>query len=596
MEFRRLFDIPLHQKINTPRKDALIEGFGATRNSLSSDDILEKSMWVSAGAVNIGMERGDRAWLMSKRSGIRWLLTDMGLTQLGIIPISVHSEWNDDILKKILSESTPKMVLVEDREQFARFSRINKEAGIKEQIRIYVISDLPDIPDWNDFITAPIPEHYIAYETAKAAIHEDDLAAIVYSAGTTGMPKGIALSHKNMVSRVYALAPLLPLKPSSHVISILSMSGITEKVMLYTYLAIGCRIQFIPYSENILEDLGNARPHFLTCTPLKLKELYMALLKGKARRGDTARKRYLWAIRQGTRYGNYGRNSIMNHFKFIVADLLLFRKWRKVFGGRIEGILLYGNTLPGNMARLFSAAGIDVRNSFGMAETAGIVSMNRFGNKSVNFNTAGLLLEGWEMKITESSWKDSVGEILLRGDGLSKGYWKDEELTYERFQYGWLKSGDMGYLGRETKHLTIVGRKENAIVLENGSRIHPTYIENKIKDSLFIEDCIIVGRGKSFPVALLVPSLIHLELWCAEKKISFDKFEELLLNQEVKNLFDQQMVGVNTRLQDNEKIRKYQIVDNESWNNPGFMTTFGKPDRAAIKKEFMHLFREMYEG
>ncbi len=393
MEFRRLFDILLHQHMHFPQKAALSVRNNILKQTYSTQDCLDECMRVSAGALSIGLERGDKVAIISQFSSAKWTFLDIGLMQIGIIPTTLHAGWDKETLLYSLKDCSPKVAFVDNREMYEVLTSFTEEIP---HLKIYSFEEVPDLPHWEEFLKAPLPEHFEKYETSKAAIHEDDIATIVYTSGTTKKPKGVILSHKNMVSSIQAIIDALPFKASHHVVSMLPQVLISERVMIYAYLALGCKIHFVRQGDTLLEELQQIRPHYFTCLPAILYKMYSSIIDQAMKGKEMLDSRYIWALRQGRLFENYGKVSIPYFFKLRLADFLVFRHWRNAFGGRIESILISNDAISPSFARLFSAAGIDIRNSYAMVETSSFISTHRLGHSDVNFSTVGQAMEGVE--------------------------------------------------------------------------------------------------------------------------------------------------------------------------------------------------------
>lgn len=593
MEFRRLFDIPLYQLLNFPQKVALSVRSGINQKSYSSQECLDEIMNVSAGALNKGLGRGDRVAIISKYSSPKWTFLDIGLQQIGIIPIPISPNYDDETLEYILRDSGVKIILVDGRAHYNRIKKFNDK--IKFIKGLYTFEKLPDLPGWDDFVATPEASHQEQYQASRAITHEDDLATIIYTGGTTGKPKGVMLSHKNMVSNIKAILEAMPLKASHTVISILPQHHIFERIAIYTYLAAGSKIFYVKPSDTLMDDIKSIRPHYFTSVPQMLKVFYQNITKDALKRPKQSKIWFLWALKQGRNYRDYGRLPLFYYFKLRIADLFVFRKWREAFGGRIEGIIVGAESVSPSMARLFTAAGIDIREGYGMTETSPVISINRFQSSKVNFGTVGQVLEGVEVKIEEPKDEFGNGEILVKGDNVMKGYWNDEEKTYEHIQYGWFKTGDLGRFTTKKSFLQIAGRKEDVITLSTGEKLNPAFIENQLLNSPYVDRCMIVGEGKPFAVALIVPYFINLNLYAELKNLSFDSNEETILHPKITELFRNEIHEINQNLSQRENIGKFQLLEYEWTIAKGELSPVLKKKRKFIQAKYEDIIQQLYQ-
>lgn len=593
MEFRRLFDIPLYQLLNFPQKVALSARSGINKQSYSSQECLDEIMKVSAGALNKGLGRGDKVAIISKYSSPKWTFLDIGLQQIGIIPVSVAPEHDDETLEYILRDAKVKIVLVDGRAQYNRIKGFNDR--IKFISGLYTFEKLPDIPGWEDFVAIPEPSHQEQYQASRAITHEDDLATIIYTGGTTGKPKGVMLTHKNMVSNVKAVLETLPLKASHTVISILPQHHVFERMAIYTYLAAGCKIFYVKPSDTLMDDIKSIRPHYFTCIPSIIKLFYQEIVKDILKRPNQSKIWFLWALKQGRAYRDYGKSSLFYYFKLRIADLFVFRKWRSAFGGRIEGIILGTEPISPSLARLFTAAGIDIREGYGMAETSPVISINRFESSKVNFGTVGQVINGVEVKIEDPKDEFGNGEIFVKGDNVMKGYWNDEEKTYESIQYGWFKTGDLGRFTNKKGFLQLAGRKNDVITLKTGACINPAFIEKELLNSPYVDECIVLGEGRPFAVALIVPYYTNIDIYAHSKKMSFDSKEETILNPKIIELFRKEVQEINKRLSHRENIGKFHLLEHTWTIETGELSPTLKKRRQEIISKYDDIIQQLYQ-
>jgi long-chain acyl-CoA synthetase len=592
MEFRRLFDIPLYQLLNFPQKVALSVRSGIKQKSYSSQECLDQIMQVSAGALNKGLSRGDKVAIISKYSSPRWTFLDIGLQQIGIIPVPISPRHDDETLEYILRDANIKLALVDDRETYTRVKKLNED--IKHIKGIFTFESLPDIPSWEDFTSIPEAKHLEQYEASKAVTHEDDLATIVYTGGTTGKPKGVMLTHKNIVSNIKSILKALPLKASHTVVSILPQHHIFERMALYTYLAAGSKIFYVKPSDTLMEDIKSIRPHYFTSIPDMLKLFYQGIVEEALKRPNKSQTWFLWSLKQGRNYRDYGKLPLFYFFKLKVADFFVFRHWRNAFGGRIEGIVVGAESVSPSLARLFTAAGIDIREGYGLTETSPVISINRFQSSKVNFGTVGQVIEGVEIDIKEPKDEFGNGEIYVKGDNVMKGYWNNEEKTYEAIQYGWLRTGDLGRFTSKKAFLQIAGRKADVIQLSTGEKLNPAFIETQLLDSPYVGRCIVIGEGKPYAVALIVPYYINLRIYAQTHDLSFDSKEETLYHPEIKELFRKEVLDINTKLSTREHIGKFHLLQHEWTIKTGELSPVLKKKRGAILEKYSDVIRDLY--
>ncbi len=592
MEFRRIFDILLYQKLTFSKKVALVDGVGLNKEMASSSSLVENTMRVSAGGLDLGLNRGDRVAIISRKGSRKWIELDLGLQQIGVVTVPISPILEEDVFLEVLLDAQVSVAFVQDRETYDKLNLIKDELiSLKG---IFTLEQVPDIKGWDDFIKEPTPEHHAQYETFRGLIHEDDLATIVYTSGTTGVPKGVMLSHKNMVSNIKSILNAIPLKPQHVVVSMLPPHQIFERVAVYTYLAAGSTVHFVSPDKTLMENLRQIRPHYFTSVPYILEEIYEGLIRESWEKAPNSFKTLYRAIELGWKYRDYDKMSLLYFLKLKGVDFQWYQHWRKALGGRIEGIITGSDGLSPSLARLYSAAGIDIREGYGMAETAPVISLNRIEATQVNFGTVGVPLDGVEVKIAEPKDEFGNGEILVRGDNVMIGYWNPN--VSETDESEWLRTGDIGRFTEKKGFLQIAGRKEDIITLGNEEKVHPLFLENQLRNSLFISQCIVIGEGKPQLSALLVPSFILLKLWSKKEDIEWLNDEEMLLHPRVKELFREEISQINQGLSPREQITKFRLLP-ERWSlEKGELSPTLKKKREVILERFSDLIEEMYQS
>ncbi len=592
MEIRRVFDIPLFRSLGNSQKEAAVIRSDIGRKAYSTNKLSEEAMRVTAGALDKGLERGDKVLLIAKHPDPEWLFFDIGLQQAGVIPVPLSPQLSEANLTSIIIETKAKYAIVADREVHDLIAGINER--LKSIRGIYSLEATPDIPDKEEFKSTPDAKHLAAFETFKAAIHEDDTATIVYTEGTRDKPKGVILSHKNLVSAARALNEAFPVSFDQRTISMLPLYYITERVALYSYLIAGASIHFIRRNKELFSEIKSVRPHYFVTLPSVLEEFYAAIIENMKSGSEASKRRNLTAIRIGREYRNYDKLSLPYYFKLKWADIMVFRDWRKFFGSKIEGILVGTDAVSPSLARLFSAAGIDIREGYGMTETAGLVSLNRFRLNQVNFGSVGKPLEGVEIKIEEPKEGFSYGEILIKSNQVAKSY-LDENENQGKFTDGWLRTGDLGRFTKRKGFLQIAGKAEELIRLENDGLIHPVFLEKNLRNSPFVGQCMVLGENRPFASALIVPSFTNLFLRFLKDK-TFGSNEEVTKDPDVIDLFRREIQNMNQWLKPEEHIAKFRLLSNPWTIETGELSYGLKKKRDFIEVQYGEFISEMYDS
>ena len=591
MDFRRLFDIFPYQQSKYPKKIALAHKKGLKWQTYSTEACMQHINSVSAGLLDLGLKKGDKIGIMTHGGSPQWNFLDIGALQIGIVVVPIHAVISDEDLEFILNNAEVKYCIVSNRELYQRVANAKDNAkGLKQ---IYTLEKLPDIPGWEELISVPNEKHFEAFQGFKAAIHEDDLATIIYTSGTTGVPKGVMLSHKNIISNIKATITLLPINCDKRTVSFLPMSHIFERMVTYTYMAVGASLYYGDTRETISETIQEVRPHYFTAVPRLLEKLHDDILERAAERSTFSRKIIHWAIKLGKRYKGRKAMPLGYWFKSIFADVLIYRKWRKALGGKVEGVVVGAAPLLPDLGRLFSAAGIEIREGYGLTETAPVISFNRFEPGGVRFGTVGIPIPGVELKIDAPN-EEGEGEIVVKGPNVMLGYHKNEEQTKAVLDAeGWFRTGDIGKIVHK-RFLQITDRKKDIFKTSVGKYIAPLSIENHLKTSIYIEQVVVIGYGRPFITALIYPSFSMLKTWCKDNNVHWTAPQYMVINPKVIELFKGEMEQLNTKLQSFQCIKDFHLFFQELTEETGELTATLKLKRAAIQKRFTKEIEEMY--
>ena len=592
MDFRRLFDILPYQQSRFPNKVALAAKEGLAWKKYSTEACIREANRVSAGLIALGLKRGDTMAILTHRGSPQWAFLDFGMQQAGVIPVPIHASCSSEELIFILNDAVVQYCIVENRELLDKVKALQPEAPHLKGI--FTLQELPDAPGWNSLVAEPTTKHLEALQALRAAIHEDDLATIIYTSGTTGEPKGVMLSHKNIVSNIKATITLIPADFTKRAVSFLPLSHIFERMVTFTYMAVGTSVYYLGQQEDVLAFIKAVKPHYFTAVPRFLEKAHDGIIERAARRPALLRRLILWAVAVGEQYKARGQFKPLYWFKLKLAGLLVFWHWRRQLGGKIEGIIVGAAALQPRLARLFTAAGIPVREGYGMTEASPVIAFNRFSPGGTRFGTVGIPIPGLELRIDAPEGEEE-GEIQVKGPNVMMGYHNREEVTAAAFTPdGWLRTGDIGKLVHK-RFLQITGRRKDIFKTSGGKYIAPQELETALKASPYIEECLVLGFQRPFPSALIMPNFSLLQSWCEENNIHWTAPQFMVHNHKVEQFMEGEVNRINEGLPGYKRIRNFHLL-HQPWSaEAGELTPTLKARREVILEKFSKEVAALYE-
>jgi len=591
MDFNRLFEVLEYQQHRYPQTVAMAGRAHNQWQIWTTAGLLAERDRLSAGLLSSGLHEGHRVGILAHCGSPQWVMADAALLQLGMIPVPIHSTARPDEIKHITQDADLRACFVSNADMLAKL----ESAGVHvpmifsfEERASESAGSLSAIP-WPELACDPDEHLRGRIQYLREGIRPEHLATILYTSGTTGLPKGVMLSHANIISNVKAVLAIVPVGPGTTVVSFLPMSHIFERMVTYAYQAAGAPVWFAESVERLPKILPEVRPHFMTAVPRVLERMYERLQEERSKGGALRKKILDWAIALGERYPYSGGQAMPPdyYFKRLLADVLVFRQWRKRMGGRIRYIAVGAAALQPRLGRLFSAAGIEVREGYGLTETSPVVAFNRFEPGGVHFGTVGIPAPGVEVRISREQDEEGNGEIEVRGPNVMSGYLHLPEETAGRFTSdGWFRTGDVGRFVHK-RFLKVTGRKSEIFKTTSGKFVAPAFVEQQLLRSPFISQCMVIGANKPFAGALIVPEFVVLENWCKENKVHWTSPQFMILNPKVAKLISQEIEAINeTRLGPVEKVRKFQLLY-EPWTpENGLLTPTMKMRREIIAERY----------
>ncbi len=592
MEPKRLFDCIQFQLQGSPLSTMLAAKESGSWRSYSTQEVKSMVDKLSAGLLNMGIGCGDMtaegrdkvAILCKNRP--EWIMLDLAVQQMGAILTPVYPTINVNELEFVLNDAQVKMVFVNDEESFHKVVSI--KSRVPSLIEIFSFEHVINARHWKEVMNASTEEGIERIAAIAEKIKNEDLATIIYTSGTTGTPKGVMLSHKNILSNVLASVPCFPPGENLRSLSFLPLNHIFERMISYVYLFCGTSIYYAESLDTIGENLKEVKPHLFTTVPRLLEKVYdRIMIKGSELTGFK-KKLFFWAHSLAEKFEINVQQSAWYNLQLSLANKLIFSKWREGLGNHLKCIVSGGAACQVRLIRIFTAAKIPVMEGYGLTETSPVISVNRFNISDRKFGTVGPLIDGVSVKIAED------GEILCKGPNVMMGYYKRPDLTAEAFTDAWYQTGDIGLL--DGRFLKITDRKKELFKTSGGKYVAPLPIENKLKESMLVEQIMIIGAEKKFVGALIVPSFPNLKEWCRQNGVTFTTNEEMIHNAKVIDMFKELVESFNKFFNHVEQIKKFELLPYEWSVDTGEMTPKMSIKRKVVMEKYRDAIDRIYAG
>lgn len=535
----RLFDFPYYQQETYNLPVALANKKNGVWEKTSTEEYIAKANAVSRALLRMGVQKDDKIALISSNNRTEWNIMDIGILQTGAQNVPIYPTIAEEDYEYILNHSGSIYCFVSDDEVLQKVNAI--KANVPTLKEVYSFNEIPGCKHWSDLLLAGEDEsNQSEVEARKDSIHTDDLATIIYTSGTTGRPKGVMLSHKNIVSNVLDSAPRIPFDPGkSTALSFLPICHIFERMILYIYQYYGVSVYFGESIDKISDNLKEVRPTVITAVPRLLEKVYDKIYAKGTELTGIKKKLFFWAIDLGLKYEPYGANGFWYEFQLKIARKLIFSKWKEGLGGKLDLMVSGSAALQPRLSRVFAAAEIPVMEGYGLTETSPVIAVNDQRNRGFKIGTVGKPIRNVEVKIAED------GEILLKGPNVMLGYYKDPEKTAEAVIDGYFHTGDIGEIDSEG-FLKITDRKKEMFKTSGGKYIAPQMIENAMKQSRFIEQIMVIGEGEKMPGAFIQPNFEFVKEWAKIHKITLGSSDaEISSNPDVIKRIDEEVESIN---------------------------------------------------
>ncbi len=590
-EIRRTFDVLSNMEENYPSKDALSVKRNGKWEHFSTAEYREFVDDFSLGLIAKGFKKGDKIATVTNNRP-EWNFIDFGMSQIGCVHVGIYPTISEEEYKHILSHSESRILIVSNLELYNKLRPVFDSIGTLEEL--YTIDEIKGTANWMDIcrLGASKKKGLVA-ELIKMRDDVDphDLLTLIYTSGTTGLSKGVMLTHNNVVSNFKLAHKVVTyLKADDRALSFLPLSHVLERVGNYLWQSLGLKVYYAESIDTIGDDMREIKVNVFITVPRVFEKVYDKIIN-KGRELSTIKKAlFFWAVRVGDKYDpDPSKRPAMYNLKLKIANKLIFSKWREALGGELKGVISGGAALQARLARIFWAAGIIVQEGYGLTETSPLISANMPSFPGVKFGSVGLVPDELEVKIAED------GEILEKGENLMLGYYKDPEKTAEAIDKdGWFHTGDIGTLD-ENRMLTITDRKKEIFKLSGGKYVAPQLIENKFKESQFIEQIMVVGENEKFTAALIVPDFEFLHKWCALHNVTFRENNDLILKARIIERYQKELDKYNKELGHVEKIKVFRLVADVWAPENGLLSPTQKLKRKKVKALYTSLLDDIYE-
>jgi len=584
MQITRLFDLINYQIAAFDKEVALANKIDGTWKTYSSRDLKKIVDNLSLAFIQTGINKDDKVAIISNNRP-EWNFIDLALQQIGAISVPMYPTISADDYNYIFNHAEVKKIFVGDNEIFEKA----KEGSKDMDVQIVSFDKIDGCDYWENFMSLGEKGDLADLENKKEAVKTEDLFTIIYTSGTTGRPKGVMLTHGNVIHNLYAIQDILIVpRGDSKALSFLPLCHIYERAGSFAFLFMGISIYYAESMETIGDNLKEVQPHVFNTVPRLLEKVYDKIVSKGYELTGIKKSLFFWALNLGLKYEPNKNQGAWYNFQLKLANKIIFSKWREALGGNVMQINSGASALQPRLARVFWSAGIPVCEGYGLTETSPVISASICNLKDIRIGMVGKIVKDVEVKIAAD------GEIVVKGPNVMQGYYKQPELTAEVLtQDGWFHTGDIGEL-HEGVYLKITDRKKEMFKTSGGKYIAPQPMENKFKESPVIEQILVVGENKNYPAALIVPSIQGLQDWCKHKDIPYTNDVEMLQKPEIIDKFQKEIDNLNKYFGKWEQIKKFKVIPNQWTVESGELTPTMKLKRKVIHQKFAKEIEELY--
>lgn len=579
----RLFDFPYYQLDKYPQPHCLVHKTNEKWVSTSTEEYIEDINKVSSSLLKLGIKKGDKIAVIVSQNSPRWHMLDIGILQIGAINVPLYPTFSEKDYAYILNHSDSVFCFVSDDELYQKVTKVKDQTQLQ---KVFSFENLDADYDWNSFVNIGIETDFSSeINSLKNSIQSEDLATIIYTSGTTGTPKGVMLNHKNIVDNIFAVSKRIDLHDNKkRVISYLPICHIFERASAYYCQGMGFEIHFAESIDKIGDNLKEIQPHYMAVVPRLLEKVFDKIVDKGSNLSGIKKSLFYWSLNLGERYKPYKENGWWYEFQLGIARKLVFKKWREALGNHLHFMVAGSAPTQARLIKVFTAAGIPILEGYGMTETSPAVSVSDMRNNGFKIGTVGRIIEGVDVKIAED------GEILVKGSLVMQGYYKNEVLTQQTIQNGYLHTGDIGTID-DDGFLKITDRKKEIFKTSGGKYIAPAVLESELKKSRFIEQVMVIGEGQKMPAALIQIAPDFVKEWASRHNYTI---ENISTDENLIARIQKEVDYYNKKFGKWEQIKRFEITPDVWTIEDGLLTPTLKMKRKIILEKYQNLHKKIY--
>ena len=584
----RLFDFPYYQLETYNLDKAFNTKYNGKWQSTSSQQYIDQANNISRGLLKLGVQQNDKIAVISSTNRTEWNILDIGILQTGAQNVPIYPTISAEDYEYILNHSESIYCFVSDEEILTKLNTIKGNTKLKN---VYTFDDVKNASNWKEVLElGEDKDNQPEVEARKNNVKPNDLATLIYTSGTTGKPKGVMLSHSNLVSNVLNSQHRVPFKlGDTKTLSFLPVCHVFERMILYLYQYCGAEIYFAESIDKMSDNLKEVKPNVMTAVPRLYEKVYDKIIAKGSDLTGIKKMLFFWAVNLGLKFEPYGQNGWWYEYQLKIARKLIFKKWQEGLGGNLELMVSGSAALQPRLTRIFAAANLPIMEGYGLTETSPVISVNDMRNGGFRVGTTGRVIDEVDVKIAED------GEILVKGPNVMLGYYKDNAKTAQVINNGYFHTGDIGEIDTEG-FLKITDRKKEMFKTSGGKYVAPTLLENQFKESRFIEQIMVIGEGEKMPAALIQVNYEFVKEWAKRHNIQFTTNEDIILNKQLLARIQEEINTVNTNFGKWEQIKKFEITPDVWTIDAGHLTPTMKMKRKVIKQKYLALIENIYRG